>query len=88
MKDMTDNETPKKRGRAPQVVTSPRDLDLLREVTDLTIRIHSAQNDVTNSAKKRRELLQQLRSHGVTFRVISENTGISENGIWKDLAKS
>jgi hypothetical protein len=80
--------TTKPKGRAPQVITDPIDLALLREVGDLTRKIHAAQTEVTESAKVRRERLRALRERGVTFRVISENTGISENGVYKDLAKT
>lgn len=78
---------PKKRGRVPQTVTDPTDLAMLAEVGDLTRRIHSAQQEVTTCAKARRDRLRALRARGVTFRVISEHTGITENGIYKDLAK-
>ena len=84
---MTETPTTKKRGRAPQVITDPTDLALLREVGELTTKIHAAQQLVTDSAKARRDRLRALRSRGVTLRVISEHTGITENSVYKDLTK-
>lgn len=82
------NDTsPKKRGRTPQVVTDPTDLALLKEVGQLTDKIHEAQQVVVQSAKARRDRLRALRTRGVTLRVISEHTGIAENSIYKDLHK-
>lgn len=81
------DDTPKKPGRAKQVITDPTDLAILAEVGDLTRRIHAAQRETTECAKARRARLHALRARGVSFRVISEHTGISENGIYKDLQK-
>jgi len=84
---MTEESTPKKRGRAPQVVTDPTTIALLHEVGDLTRRIHAAQSEVTSSAKARRVKLHALREQGVTLRVIAESTGLNANSIYKDLVK-
>ena len=84
---MIEEQTPKKRGRAPQVVTDPTDLALLSEVGDLTRRIHAAQSEVTSSAKARRVKLHALRDRGVTLRVIADATGLNANSVYKDLVK-
>jgi hypothetical protein len=84
---MEESPVIKKRGRSPQIITDPTDLALLREVGELTVKIHAAQETVIESAKARRDRLRALRSRGVTFRVISQHTGITENSIYKDLSK-
>jgi hypothetical protein len=57
----------------------------LDEVRALTHQMRDAERQVVALGKRRRSVLERLRSNRVPFRVLAQATGTTEHAIYKDL---
>lgn len=57
----------------------------LAQAGSLTNQMREAERQVVMLGKRRRSVLERLRSHRVPFRILAEATGTTEHAIYKDL---